>query len=170
MRLRVDIDNASGAKVPSNAKIKLWIDAAIGARRDKAEVSVRITDAAEIKVLNQQYRGKDYATNVLSFPADLPPELKLPHLGDIVICAEVVEREALEQHKSSAAHWAHMIVHGTLHLLDYDHIDDADAEIMEALEVEILHTLNFENPYIERTDQKIAHADHIFEDDSVNHV
>lgn len=164
LRLRVDIDNASGAKVPTNAAIKQWISAAIdkhgansGTRRDKAELCVRITDADEIKMLNQQYSGKDYATNVLSFPADLPPELKLPHLGDIVICAEVVEREAREQNKTSAAHWAHMLVHGTLHLLGYDHIDDAEAEIMEALEIKILCELDFANPYV-------------IEDDSVNHV
>ncbi len=148
-RVRVDIENASGEKVPGNAAFKRWISAAIGARRDKAELSVRITDAEEIEMLNRQYRGKDYATNVLSFPADLPPELKLPHLGDIVICAEVVEREARAQNKSSEAHWAHMVVHGTLHLLGYDHVDDADAEIMEALEIDILRQLNFANPYLE---------------------
>lgn len=160
-QLRIDIANASGKKAPSNAKIKRWIDAAIDNRRSQAEVSVRITDADEIKMLNHQYRGKDYATNVLSFPADLPAELKLPHLGDIVICAEVVEREALEQNKPSEAHWAHMVVHGTLHLLGYDHIDDADAEIMEALEIDILQRLNFANPYLSQ--QRI-------EDDCVNHV
>lgn len=151
-RLRIDIENASGAKIPANAAIKLWIGAAIGEHRNKAEVSVRITGADEIKTLNQQYRGKDYATNVLSFPADLPPEIKLPHLGDIVICAEVVEREAREQNKMSEAHWAHMLIHGTLHLLGYDHIDDAEAEKMEALEIDILRALNFANPYIERTE------------------
>lgn len=148
-RLRIDIENVSGAKVPTNAKFKQWIAAAIGDRRERAELSVRISDAAEIALLNKQYRGKDYATNVLSFPADLPPELKLPLLGDIVICAEVVEREACEQHKTSEAHWAHMLVHGTLHLLGYDHVDDAEAEIMEALEIDILHALNFANPYAE---------------------
>ena len=157
-RLRVDIENVSGEKVPTNAAFKLWIAAAIdghrrkaGERRDKAEVSVRITDVDEIKMLNQQYRGKDYATNVLSFPADLLPELKLPHLGDIVICAAVVEREAREQHKASDAHWAHMVIHGTLHLLGYDHIDDAEADMMEALEIDILHAMNFANPYVEHT-------------------
>jgi probable rRNA maturation factor len=160
-RVRVDIENVSGAKVPSNTVFKQWISAAIGKRRDNAEVSLRITDANEIKMLNQQYRGKDYATNVLSFPADLPPELKLPHLGDIVICAEVVEREAAEQHKTSTAHWAHMVVHGTLHLLGYDHIEDADAEIMEALEIDILCELNFANPYS---------LEHKTEDERVNHV
>ena len=154
--LRIDIENASGAKVPDKAAFRRWIGAALGARRDRAEISVRITDADEIRALNRQYRGKDYATNVLSFPADLPPELDLPHLGDIVICAEVVEREAREQHKASPAHWAHMVVHGTLHLLGYDHVDDADAEIMEALEIDILRELNVANPYIT-------------EDDSIHH-
>lgn len=165
-RVRVDIENASGEKVPTKAALKLWIGAAIGARRSKAEISVRITDADEIKTLNQQYRGKDYATNVLSFPADLPPELNLPHLGDIVICAEVVEREAREQNKSSEAHWAHMLVHGTLHLLGYDHIDDSDAEIMEALEIDILRALNFENPYLADFSVENTNA----EDVGVNHV
>ncbi len=153
-RLRIDIDNASSAKVPTKIKLKQWIGAAIGEHRDRAEISVRICDADEIKTLNAQYRGKDYATNVLSFPADLPAELKLPHLGDIVICAAVVESEALEQHKPSEAHWAHMVIHGTLHLLGYDHIDDDEAETMEALEIAILRELNFANPY---------------EDDNVNH-
>lgn len=158
-RLRVDIDNVSGEKIPASAAIKLWIGAAIGDRRDKAELSVRITGADEIKALNRQYCGKDYATNVLSFPADLPPALKLPHLGDIVICAEVVEREAREQNKTSEAHWAHMMIHGTLHLLGYDHIEDADAEIMEALEIDILHALNFANPYIGKVED--CGVDHV---------
>jgi probable rRNA maturation factor len=161
MSVRLDIDNASGAKVPASAAFKRWINAALAMRRDKAELSLRIVDSAEMRELNHHYRGADYATNVLSFPAELPPELKLPHLGDIVICAEVVEREAREQHKTSAAHWAHMIVHGTLHLLGYDHIDDADAGIMEALEIAILRELNFANPYITNSNT---------EDDVVDHV
>ncbi|HET8711081.1 MAG TPA: rRNA maturation RNase YbeY [Spongiibacteraceae bacterium] len=160
-QLRIDIENVSAAKAPTKAKLKQWIAAAIGSRRDKAEISVRITDADEIQTLNREYRGKDYATNVLSFPADLPPELKLPHLGDIVICADVVEREAREQNKSSEAHWAHMLVHGTLHLLGYDHIDDVEAEAMEALEIDILRELNFDNPY---TDQLYT-----TEDETANH-
>jgi len=148
MNLCLDIDNVSAHKVPSDEQFECWVRAALESRRDDAEISLRIVDADEITALNKTYRGKDYATNVLSFPADLPPELKLPHLGDIVICAPVVEREAVEQKKPPLAHWAHMIVHGTLHLLGYDHIDDVEALAMENLEIEILHTLNFDNPYL----------------------
>jgi probable rRNA maturation factor len=147
MSVRLDFENASTHKTPSKAAFKRWVEAALKTRRDKAELSLRIVTMEEMRELNQQYRGADYATNVLSFPADLPHELKLPHLGDIVICASVVEQEAAAQHKESAAHWAHMVIHGTLHLLGYDHIDDADAEVMEALEIQILSELNFTNPY-----------------------
>lgn len=146
--LELDIQNASGdAAIPSDGAFAAWIGAALAGEREHAEVSLRIVDSAEITALNHQYRDKNYATNVLSFPADLPAELGLPLLGDIVICAEVVAREALEQHKPPAAHWAHMVVHGTLHLLGYDHIDDGEAEVMEGREIEILDRLNFPNPY-----------------------
>lgn len=146
--LCLDIDNVSTQTVPSDAQFESWVRAALDSRRDEAEISLRIVDTDEITALNHQYRGKDYATNVLSFPTDLPPELNLPHLGDIVICAAVVEREADEQNKPPLAHWAHMIVHGTLHLLGYDHIDDEEALAMEALEVEILQSLNIADPYL----------------------
>ena len=148
VNLCLDIDNVSTHTVPSAAQFESWVRAALESERDDAEISLRIVDTDEIVALNQRYRGKDYATNVLSFPADLPPALKLPHLGDIVICAPVVEREAIEQNKPALAHWAHMIVHGTLHLLGYDHIEDADAAVMETLEIEILRALNFANPYL----------------------
>ena len=146
--LCLDIDNVSTHTVPSDEQFESWVRAALDSRREDAEISLRIVDTDEITALNHQYRGKDYATNVLSFPADLPPELNLPHLGDIVICAAVVEREADEQKKPHLAHWAHMIVHGTLHLLGYDHIDDEDALVMETLEVEILQSLNIADPYL----------------------
>jgi probable rRNA maturation factor len=148
MNLCVDIQNASaGAALPPPERLEQWLHAAIAPRREDAELSLRIVDEAEITALNARYRGKDYPTNVLSFPADLPAVLDLPLLGDIVICAGVVEREAREQHKPLEAHWAHMVIHGALHLLGYDHIDDADAETMEALEVEILQQLHYPNPY-----------------------
>jgi probable rRNA maturation factor len=147
MNLDLDIQNACSRAIPDDADFMRWIEAALDGERDVAEVSLRIVDADEITALNSQYRGKDYATNVLSFPADLPPELELPLLGDIVICAEVVEREASEQHKPVAAHWAHMVVHGTLHLLGYDHIEDDEADHMENREIDILHALSFPNPY-----------------------
>ncbi len=148
MNLELDIQLAcSGTDIPTAVEFEVWIRAALAGERDDAEVSLRVVDPAEITALNSQYRGKDYATNVLSFPADLPEELNLPLLGDIVICADVVEREAAEQHKTSRAHWAHMVVHGTLHLLGYDHIDDDEADCMEGREIEILKQLNFPNPY-----------------------
>jgi len=112
-------------------------------------------DAAESRQLNRDYRGKDYPTNVLSFPFEPPegmPEDMLTELGDgiigdIAICDTVVDKEAEEQHKTPEAHWAHMVVHGVLHLLGHDHIDDAGADIMEALEVNILNRLGYPDPY-----------------------
>jgi probable rRNA maturation factor len=111
-------------------------------------VAIRIVDADEGQALNLQYRGRDYATNVLSFPADLPPGVNLPLIGDLVICAPVVAREAAEQGKKPTDHWAHMTVHGTLHLLGYDHMEDAEAEAMEALETRILAGLGIADPYL----------------------
>lgn len=149
--ITLDTERASRApNLPDQAQLERWVTAAIGRRRKEAEVSLLIVDEAQGQALNRDYRGKDYATNVLSFPADLPPELNLPLLGDLVVCAPVVAREAAEQGKSEAAHWAHMMVHGTLHLLGYDHIEDADADVMEALETEILLDLGFPAPYADR--------------------
>ena len=149
MKLRVDIQTASAEPVPAEEDIRNWIAAALEGRspREQVEVSVRLVDHAEMAQLNETYRGKKGATNVLSFPADLPAELELPLLGDIVICAPVVRSEAAQQGKSPDAHWAHMAVHGTLHLLGYDHIDEDDAAIMEALESAILGQLDFSCPY-----------------------
>lgn len=113
------------------------------------EVSLRFVDDETIRELNRDYRGKDKPTNVLSFPFEAPPGVPTTLLGDLVICAPVVAAEAAEQGKPLTAHWAHMVVHGVLHLLGYDHIDDADAEIMEGLEVEILAGLGVPNPYEE---------------------
>ena len=136
--------------VPSSASFRRWVEAALkGARRRKAaEVAIRIVDADEGQALNRQYRGRDYATNVLSFPAELPPGVDLPLIGDLVICAPVVVREAAEQGKKPADHWAHMTIHGTLHLLGYDHIDEAEAEAMEGLETRILGGLGIADPYL----------------------
>lgn len=137
------------AGIPSAASFRLWVDAALrGAKRRRAtELSIRIVDAEEGRALNRDYRGKDYATNVLSFEAELPPGLKLPLIGDMAICAPVVAREAAEQGKCARDHWAHLTVHGTLHLLGYDHIVEAEAVAMEALETRILATLGIANPY-----------------------
>lgn len=113
------------------------------------EVTIRIVGIEEMINLNHTFRQKMKPTNILSFPADLPKDISLPLtiLGDIVICAAVVNQEALEQHKESSAHWAHMIVHGLCHLLGYDHETDAEAEVMESLESKIMNSLGFDNPY-----------------------
>jgi probable rRNA maturation factor len=135
--------------VPGKARFESWVDAALrGARRRKAtELSIRIVDIEEGRTLNHDYRGKDYATNVLSFPAEFPPGVKLPLIGDLVICAPVVLREAIEQGKPPRDHWAHLTIHGMLHLLGYDHIDDQDAERMESLETRVLAGLGIADPY-----------------------
>ena len=109
---------------------------------------MRIVDEAESQQLNFDYREKDKPTNVLSFPFQCPPGIELPLLGDLVICAQVVAREAAEQQKTVTAHWAHMVVHGCLHLLGFDHINDEDAAEMEAEEIQILQELGFANPYL----------------------
>jgi probable rRNA maturation factor len=150
-KLDVAVGYAAPRKgVPASASFRRWIEAALkGARRRKAsEVSVRIVDVEEGRALNLQYRGRDYATNVLSFPVELPPGVDLPLIGDLVICAPVVAREAAEQGKKPADHWAHLTVHGTLHLLGYDHINEAEAETMEALETKVLAGLGISDPYI----------------------
>ncbi|AKP74643.2 Endoribonuclease YbeY [Piscirickettsia salmonis] len=133
--------------LPSEETMSRWIEYALRGRRQAAELCVRIVEKDEIHALNATYRHKDQPTNVLSFPAELPKELKSPLLGDIVICKAVVEQEAIEQDKLLEAHWAHMLVHGVLHLLGFDHIDDEDADVMEALEIDILSQLGYANPY-----------------------
>ncbi|MBS9775017.1 MAG: rRNA maturation RNase YbeY [Tenacibaculum sp.] len=112
------------------------------------EITIRIVDEAESHELNLTYRGKDKSTNVLSFPFEMPEGIELPLLGDLVICRQVVEREAKEQQISLDSHWAHLTVHGTLHLLGYDHIVDEEAEEMEGIETQIMQSMGFEDPYI----------------------
>lgn len=144
----LDLQIATEApELPAEADILRWVEAAVGDAMAEAQLTVRITDEEEIRELNATYRGKDYATNVLSFPFEAPPGVDLPLLGDIVICAAVVAREAAEQEKPLQAHWAHMVIHGTLHLLGYDHIEEADAEEMEGLEIGLLADLGYANPY-----------------------
>jgi probable rRNA maturation factor len=144
----VDLQLASGTgEVPAPARFREWVAAAATGRRDAVEVSVRIVGAAEGRRLNRDYRGKDRPTNVLAFPAELSPELGLPLIGDLVICAEVVGREAAEQAKPVDAHWAHLVVHGTLHLLGFDHRTEAEAAVMEREEIQILDALGYPDPY-----------------------
>ena len=158
MNLHLDIQCASAEPVPEEEDIRSWILAALAGRRSSpTEISLRLVDIPEMTTLNERYRGKSGPTNVLSFPSDLPPELGLPLLGDIVICAPVVHEEAHTQGKAPAAHWAHMAVHGTLHLLGYDHIKEDEAQAMEALETDILSNLNYPCPY--RDDLSKEHAD-----------
>ena len=133
--------------LPSAASFRKWAAAAAQGRIRRADLAIRLVDAKEGRALNRHYRGKDYATNVLSFPADLPEGVKLPLLGDLVICAPVVAREAKEQGKPLAAHYAHLTVHGVLHLLGLDHEDEREAEAMELLEREILAGLGIPDPY-----------------------
>jgi probable rRNA maturation factor len=152
MAVIVDVQKAvQDEDLPSDEDIQGWIESVLineeNIVADQAELTVRIVDENEISELNQQYRQKKGSTNVLSFPVDEDLPLDIPLLGDLVICAAVVKREALEQNKSLTAHWAHMIVHGTLHLLGYDHIDDEQATRMEQKEITILHGLGFSNPY-----------------------
>ncbi|PCJ35212.1 MAG: rRNA maturation RNase YbeY [Cellvibrionales bacterium] len=144
----IDVDNVSGEEAPEPPSIRHWICVALGDQKPEAEISVRIVSAAESAELNLHYRGKEGPTNVLSFPADIPDFVESALLGDIVICAAIVRQEATEQHKTLEAHWAHMLVHGTLHLLGHDHIEEADAETMEALETSVLCKLNFPPPYL----------------------
>lgn len=133
--------------IPGEASVHRWVEAALAGRRDEAELTVRVVDEDESAELNGLYRKKQGPTNVLSFPFEAPPGLELPLLGDIVVCAPVVVREAAEQGKTVEAHWAHMVVHGTLHLLGYDHLEQGEAEEMEALETAILAGLGYPNPY-----------------------
>jgi probable rRNA maturation factor len=130
----------SARSVPSAARLRRWAGAALGRRR--GELTLRIVGPAESRTLNRRFRGKDQPTNVLSFPYGEPGVL-----GDIVICAAVVNREAREQGKRAPAHWAHMVVHGVLHLLGFDHIRPADARVMEGRERAILARLSFPDPY-----------------------
>ncbi|TAH46777.1 MAG: rRNA maturation RNase YbeY [Dokdonella sp.] len=152
MKLLLGLSRTPGLRprgIPQRASFQAWAEAAlrdVGHRRS-SELAIRIVDADEGRRLNREYRKRDYATNVLSFPAELPEGVDLPLLGDLVICAPVIAREAREQGKHSRDHYAHMTIHGVLHLLGYDHIKARDAETMEALERRILSTLGMADPY-----------------------
>lgn len=151
-RLDVSVSYAlPRAGLPAANSFRKWVAEALHGRIREADLAIRLVDAREGRALNRHYRGKDHATNVLSFPAELPeglPEgVRLPLLGDLVLCAPVVAREAREQQKPLAAHYAHLTVHGVLHLLGWNHDDDREAECMEALEREILAGMGIDDPY-----------------------
>ena len=138
--------SSSDDDVPEPEMIQSWAAAAYSSGAP-AIASIYVATSEEIQQLNKQYRDKDKATNVLSFPMQSPEEVDVHLLGDIALCAAVIKQEASQQSKTQAAHWAHMVVHGMLHLQGYDHINDDEAETMEQLEVEILGRLGFSNPY-----------------------
>lgn len=146
------IDRAEGIEAPDDDSFSCWVGAALVADPQRSppydpEISLRVADRDEVATLNHAYRGKSGPTNVLSFPTDLPEGVESGLLGDIVICAPLVEREALEQGKPLDAHWAHLTIHGVLHLLGHDHLIESEAEAMEALEVETLAQLGYADPY-----------------------
>ena len=148
MAIILDIQSASSSEdAPDEESIKRWVSAVIGSKEGDTELSVRIVDEPEGKKLNETYRGATGPTNVLSFPFDEKTPEPLPLIGDVVVCAPVVAREAQQQNKDLTAHWAHMIIHGVLHLLGYDHQNDSEAAIMETLETEIMQKLGFAPPY-----------------------
>jgi probable rRNA maturation factor len=153
MKLQLHLSRSAGLSrkgIPLYSTFAAWVEAALRSARQRrdCELSIRIVDAGEGRQLNRSFRKRDYATNVLSFPAELPAGMKLPLIGDLVICAPVVAREAGEQGKRLRDHYAHMTIHGTLHLLGYDHENEADAERMEALERRILADLGIADPYL----------------------
>jgi probable rRNA maturation factor len=135
--------------LPAPQSFRRWIETALSGRIKRADLALRLVGEYEGRSLNRHYRGKDYPTNVLSFPAELPEGVKLPVLGDIVICAPVVQKEARLQGKPCRAHFAHLTIHGVLHLLGFNHEDPREAEIMENIERELLASLGFADPYLE---------------------
>jgi probable rRNA maturation factor len=146
--IEVDVQYAAGRKgMPSEKEISTWVKAALAGRADGGQIVIRLVDEAEGRDLNERYRGKRGATNVLSFAFDGPNVIEPPLLGDIVICAPVVVREARAQGKALRAHWAHLVVHGVIHLLGYDHERARDAAIMEAIERDVLASLGYPDPY-----------------------
>lgn len=147
--LTLDVQRESEDSAPPDDALRRVADAVlrIAGRTEPSEISLRVVDPEEMQTLNERFRGKNKPTNVLSFPVDFPPELALPLLGDVVICAPIVYREAREQHKTPAAHWDHLFIHGVLHLLGFDHENEAEAQEMEALETRALALLGWPCPY-----------------------
>ncbi len=142
-----DLQCATAAPVPDAADFRRWVAAATAGRREDWELAIRLVDEDESRLLNRDYRDRDRPTNVLSFPAELPAGVTLPLLGDLVICAPVVIREAAEQGKTETAHWAHLTIHGVLHLLGFDHMTSVEAACMEGEERAIMAGLGWSDPY-----------------------
>ncbi|HCH31625.1 MAG TPA: rRNA maturation RNase YbeY [Oceanospirillaceae bacterium] len=163
--MKLDLQVAcENSNLPSLAQFEQWAQLAVENHSAATEITIRVVEPAESQALNLQYRGQDKATNVLSFPFQQPefedPEIAAAmaqelgdadYLGDLVINASLVAEEAAQQGKSTQHHWAHLVIHGTLHLQGYDHIDDDEAELMESLETQLLAQLDIANPYVAKT-------------------
>lgn len=149
MSFECDVQYEIEGNLPSAEKFQQWVTAALANQLDEGEVCIRIVSSEESQTLNRTYRGKDKPTNVLSFPFEVPEGVPLHLLGDLIICADVVATEAQEQKKPLFDHWTHMVIHGCLHLIGFDHINDAEAEEMEDLERKILANLGINDPYLE---------------------
>jgi probable rRNA maturation factor len=152
MQAELEVQRASTSdSLPDDEQFQLWVEAALAGKPGKFTLAIRVVDEPEARRYNLKFRDKDYATNVLSFPGELPEglpeEIRQAQLGDLLICAPVVAREAKEQCRSEVDHWAHLTIHGVLHLLGYDHEQQSEAVLMEALETEILANLGVSDPY-----------------------
>lgn len=139
--------------IPGEQQFQHWVDTVLTDQSQDSEIVIRLVDDAESAELNQTYRHKQGPTNILSFPFEAPEGVDMDLLGDLVICAPLIEREAAQQNKLPEHHWAHITIHGVLHLLGYDHVEENDAEEMEALEIKLLNMLNIANPYQEESTQ-----------------
>lgn len=148
MAITLDLQIAcENTNLPSKKEFQAWLDCALIQYNKPFEVTVRIVDESESQALNFQYRQKNKSTNVLSFPFEVPDGIDMDLLGDLVVCATIVELEAKEQNKPLNHHWAHMIIHGCLHLLGFDHITEEEAQEMETLEINLLNKLSIPDPY-----------------------
>lgn len=155
LKFHIELQNPYDfSDIPNRFVLQRWIDCALKNHKQQGEICIRLVDEAEMQQLNHQYRDKNKPTNILSFPMSVPEELELESdlLGDLVICVPALRSESEEQKKDLEAHWAHIIVHGVLHLIGYDHIDDKDAVIMQDLEIKYLNQLGYADPYGDDTE------------------
>ncbi|MCK5898664.1 MAG: rRNA maturation RNase YbeY [Methylococcales bacterium] len=148
---QIDLQIASSSnRLPTIAQFQTWVDTVLNTAESNIEVLIRLVDEKESAILNERYRQKQGATNILSFPFEAPDVVESTLLGDLIICVPVIEAQAIAQHKSLLDHWAHIVIHGLLHLCGYDHIEASAAEEMEAKEIRFLKTLLIDNPYEEK--------------------
>ena len=143
----IDIQNVYNYHAVSEAQIQLWASATLMTAHETGQICIRIVDEAEIQQLNEQYRHKNTPTNVLSFPTNIPSQINLKILGDVIICAPIITKEAVEYGVSETAHFSHMVIHGVLHLLGHDHQEKEDTEKMQTQEIKLLSQFGFANPY-----------------------